>query len=176
MDNNSVVLVGRPCGERTARKKDRNEIREKTLKDEAEKKKAAAAGAKARRILTGATSAVTFNAVVNDKLNGTIGAGAGGPIVSRSSGTIVQFGTPPTFDWSRPTTSSTVVKFSFVSGYQRTDQVDNIDDLDREDPLCATDYVQEMVSILHVALLVTCILVSFSSAHLTNRAPPSLSS
>ena len=62
------------------------------------------------------------------------------------------------------------------SSYQHTGQVDNIDDLDREDPLCATDYVQEMVSILHVALLVTCILVSFSSAHLTNRAPPSLSS
>ena len=175
MDNNAVVLVGRPCGERTARKKDRNEIREKTLKDEAEKKKAAAwAGAKARRMLSGSTSTATVSAIVADKPNGTSGAGGGGPIVSRSSGRIVHFGTPPTFDWSRPITSSSVVKFSFVSGYQRTDQVDNIDDLDREDPLCATDYVQEMVSILHVAL--SCILISFSSAYLTNRAPPSLSS
>jgi hypothetical protein len=33
------------------------------------------------------------------------------------------------------------------SSYQHTGQVDNIDDRDREDPLCATDYVQEMVSI-----------------------------
>ena len=32
------------------------------------------------------------------------------------------------------------------SSYQHTGQVDNIDDRDREDPLCATDYVQEMVS------------------------------
>lgn len=30
------------------------------------------------------------------------------------------------------------------SSYQHTGQVDNIDDRDREDPLCATDYVQEM--------------------------------
>lgn len=43
--------------------------------------------------------------------------------------------------------NSTVSRSSSnVSSYQHTGQVDNIDDRDREDPLCATDYVQEMVS------------------------------
>lgn len=41
------------------------------------------------------------------------------------------------------------------SSYQHTGQVDNIDDRDREDPLCATDYVQEMVSIQDCATLLT---------------------
>ena len=47
---------------------------------------------------------------------------------------------------SRPTAFSSVSNFS--SSYQHTGHVDNIDDRDKEDPLCATDYVQEMVSIL----------------------------
>ena len=185
IDNNSVAVavaimdynsVARVPGPRTVRKNDRNKKRENTLKDEAEKK--ASAGGKARWMLSGSTStataSATASAIVADKPNGTSGAAAGGPIVSRLSGTIVQCRTPPTFDWlSRPTTSSSVVEFSSVGGDQRTDRVDNIDDYDKEDPLCATDYVQEMVSILHVAL--SCILISFSSAYLTNRAPPSLS-
>ena len=47
---------------------------------------------------------------------------------------------------SRPTAFSSVSNFS--SSYQHTGHVDNIDVRDKEDPLCATDYVQEMVSIL----------------------------
>jgi len=43
---------------------------------------------------------------------------------------------------SRPTAFSSISNFS--SSYQHTGQVDNIDDRDKEDPLCATDYVQEM--------------------------------
>jgi len=59
---------------------------------------------------------------------------------------------------SRPTTFSSVSNFS--SSYQHTGHVDNIDDRDKEDPLCATDYVQEMVSILALPVVI-CILVTF---------------
>lgn len=41
--------------------------------------------------------------------------------------------------------SSFAVANPTSSSYQHTGQVDNIDDRDRDDPLCATDYVQDMV-------------------------------
>mmetsp|Transcript_1995 Transcript_1995/g.3974 ORF Transcript_1995/g.3974 Transcript_1995/m.3974 type:complete len:135 (-) Transcript_1995:3387-3791(-) len=47
---------------------------------------------------------------------------------------------------SRTSVRSSTFTVPNASSYQHTGQVDNIDDRDREDPLCATDYVQEMVS------------------------------
>ena len=44
---------------------------------------------------------------------------------------------------SRPTAFSSV---SNLKSYQYSGKVDNIDERDKDDPLCATDYVQEMVS------------------------------
>ena len=154
MDGNSTALDGGAAhGERTTRKMIYNQKREKFLAEEdAEKKVAAEArarAAKARLIPSDATSAVTTNAVVANKQNGTIGAGAGVPhIAARSSATNtmpLKF-TPPTSRRSDPNAFSSVSNFS--SSYQLNGQVDNIDNLDKEDPLCATDYVQEMVSIL----------------------------
>mmetsp|Transcript_6694 Transcript_6694/g.14635 ORF Transcript_6694/g.14635 Transcript_6694/m.14635 type:complete len:372 (-) Transcript_6694:523-1638(-) len=45
---------------------------------------------------------------------------------------------------SRTSVRSSTFTVPNASSYQHTGQVDNIDDRDREDPLCATDYVQEM--------------------------------
>ena len=45
---------------------------------------------------------------------------------------------------SRPTTAYSSI--SNLNSYQHTGNVDNIDARDKDDPLCATDYVQEMVS------------------------------
>ena len=175
MDGNSTALDGGAAhGERTTRKMIYNQKRVKILAEEdAEKKVAAEARARARAakvrlIPSDATSAVTTNAVRANKQNGTIGAGAGVPhIAARSSATNtmpLKF-TTPTSRRSDPNAFSSVSNFS--SSYQLNGQVDNIDNLDKEDPLCATDYVQEMVSILHVALASTMHshLVLFSPSH-----------
>ena len=158
MDGNSTALDGGAAhGERTTRKMIYNQKRVKILAEEdAEKKVAAEARARARAakvrlIPSDATSAVTTNAVVANKQNGTIGAGVGVPHIaarsvattSTSSFTASTLLAAPT---SRPNAFSSVSNFS--SSYQHTGQVDNIDVRDKEDPLCATDYVQEMVSIL----------------------------
>lgn len=90
------------------------------------------------------------NAGTNKQPRTNAGNGAGGAIqrpstaaAFTSSFTASTLLAAPT---SRPTTFSSVSNFS--SSYQHTGHVDNIDDRDKEDPLCATDYVQEMVSIL----------------------------
>lgn len=65
------------------------------------------------------------------------------------------------------------------SSYQHTGQVDNIDDRDREDPLCATDYVQEMVSkyntmhasqLFHAGISSTYPVPSFGFQHIFSTA------
>ena len=54
---------------------------------------------------------------------------------------------------SRPTAFSSI---SNLSSYQHTGNVDNIDARDKDDPLCATDYVQEMVSTTKAVAITLC--------------------
>lgn len=83
---------------------------------------------------------------------GGAGGGAFGPTTSRSNQTRddVDASSRPSQGGLSRISSSTSRSSSFTvsnaSSYQHTGQVDNIDERDREDPLCATDYVQEMVS------------------------------
>ena len=68
---------------------------------------------------------------------------------------------------SRPTAFSSI---SNLSSYQHTGNVDSIDARDKDDPLCATDYVQEMVStsdssgpVLHLSLALVFVFHSHQS-------------
>ena len=70
---------------------------------------------------------------------------------------------------SRPTAFSSI---SNLGSYQHTGNVDDIDARDKDDPLCATDYVQAMVSTCNANSSGLRSFLSFSN--LTNRAPPLL--
>lgn len=81
----------------------------------------------------------------NSKANGDSKANGAGLAVQRPTTTTTMIASTNPFiaPTSRPTAFSSI---SNLSSYQHTGNVDNIDARDKDDPLCATDYVQEMVS------------------------------
>lgn len=87
--------------------------------------------------------------------NGNSKANGAGLAVQRPTTTTTMIASTNPFiaPTSRPTAFSSI---SNLSSYQHTGKVDNIDARDKDDPLCATDYVQEMVSTTKAVAITLC--------------------